>query len=101
MPTIRIHVTAGAITCTPNGGHLRVPQGSELEWVSGDEQFTLTFQGLTGGGNWPFDGPGPTQPCTHFKARLRSLDPGEPAPAYKYSVAVGGKVLDPIVIVDK
>lgn len=50
----------------------------------------------------PFQGPAPQQPTRPFKAALLPLgvDAGD-APAYKYSVTVGGKVLDPIVIVDK
>jgi hypothetical protein len=102
MATINIHLKNGAISCTPNDGHVRARHGSVLEWVSAGEEFTLSFQLLGGGSAWPFQGPAPQQPTRHFKAALLPLgaDTAE-APAYKYSVTVGGKVLDPIVIVDK
>jgi hypothetical protein len=102
MATIHIHLKNGALSCTPNDGHVRARHGSVLEWVSQDEEFTLSFQLLGGGSAWPFQGEAPRQPTRHFRAALQLLgaDAGD-APAYKYSVTVGGKVLDPIVIVDK
>jgi hypothetical protein len=100
LTTIEIN-NNGNIQCTPDDGHVRAPQGTQLEWVS-NVDFTLSFTQLGGGGTWPFEGrqPAEFEPTKHFKGTLAASDT-YPPPAYKYTVRVGSKVLDPIIIVDK
>lgn len=100
MAPINIQIRNGTILCTPNDGHARARQRTALEWVSKDEEFTLSFALLGGGSAWPFNEPEQGAfPSKHFKGTLKGVS-GD-APAYKYTVRVGGKLLDPIIIVDK
>ncbi|HEY0767105.1 MAG TPA: hypothetical protein VGD47_04040 [Steroidobacteraceae bacterium] len=96
-----IEIRNGTILCTPKDGHVRAAQRTELEWVSQGEEFTLSFTLLGGGSAWPFKEPQPPvfQPTKAFKGTLRDVT--AEAPAYKYTVRMGAKLLDPIIIVDK
>ena len=96
-----IEIRKGMILCTPRDGHVRAPQLTQLEWVSTDEEFTLLFMLLGGRSAWPFKEPQPAvfNPTRSFRGTLLEVA-GEP-PAYKYTVRVGGKLLDPIIIVDR
>lgn len=106
MINTHIDVTSGVITCSPRGGNVRAVQKSTLAWKSAHEQFTLRFEALDGSGTgvWPFVEPQPTWPVFEFQGTLKPMS-GDPAPdqrpMYKYTVAIGNSVLDPIVIVDK
>jgi hypothetical protein len=100
MAPIKIQIRNGTILCTPADGHVRARQGTALEWVSKDEEFTLSFTLLGGGSAWPFNEPQKGAfPTKHFRGMLKDVD-GD-APAYKYTVRMGSKLLDPIIIVDK
>ena len=100
MAPINIQIRNGTIVCTPNDGHVRAPHRTALEWVGKEEEVTLSFVLLGGGSAWPFNesqhGAFPTK---HFRGTLKDVS-GD-APAYKYTVRMGGKLLDPIIIVDK
>jgi len=100
MTNIQINVKSGTITCSPSV--VRALQNSTVAWKS-NEEFTLTFQALDGTGPvpWPFVGPEPSWPRSSFQGNLNAIAAGAQAPAYKYTVMVGGKALDPIIIVDK
>lgn len=97
-----ISVQEGRISCSPNGGHVRVRQLSELRWDC-EEDFSLSFALLDGHDTpaWPFQRPLVTPRARHFAGTLKAIPPGEMAPAYKYTVMVGSQQLDPIIIVDK
>ncbi len=96
-----IEIRKGMILCTPRDGHVRARQRTPLEWVSEGEEFTLSFMLLGGRSAWPFEEPQPAvfHPTHSFLGTLLQVS-GEP-PAYKYTVRVGGKLLDPIIIVDR
>ena len=100
LTTIEIN-DKGTIQCTPDDGHVRAPKGTQLEWMSAVD-FTLSFTQLGGGSTWPFEErqPAEFEPTRHFKGTLAASD-AYPPPAYKYTVRASGKVLDPIIIVDK
>ena len=104
MGPIRTHIEIrkGMILCTPRDGHVRARQRTQLEWVSADEEFTLTFMLLGGRSAWPFEEPQPPVfiPTHGFRGTLLEVTSEEP-PAYKYTVRIGGKLLDPIIIVDR
>jgi hypothetical protein len=104
MATFRtnIQITNGMIVCTPRDGHVRAAQLSVLEWASQDEEFTLSFVRLGGASAWPFKEPQPAvfPPTKYFKGTLQAVT-ADPPPAYKYTVRIGSKLLDPIIIVDK
>jgi len=104
MEPIRTHIQIrkGMILCTPRDGHVRAPQRTQLEWVSEDEEFTLSFMLLGGRSAWPFTEPQPSvfDPTHSFRGTLLGVTAAEP-PAYKYTVRIGGKLLDPIIIVDR
>jgi hypothetical protein len=99
---LSISVQNGQISCSPDGGHVRVRQLSELQWDC-DEEFSLSFVLLDGQNTpaWPFQRPLVTPRARHFAGTLKAILPGEPAPAYKYTVTVGSQQLDPVIIVDK
>lgn len=99
----RIEIRRGMILCMPHEGHLRVRQGTQLEWVSADEEFTLSFMLLGGRSAWPFQERQPSQfnPTHAFRGTLLEVATGGEPPAYKYTVRIGGKLLDPIIIVDR
>jgi hypothetical protein len=104
MGPIKIQVVGGTVQCSPDHGHVRVHArlSPKLEWISADEQFTLSFVELLSGRKaWPFKEPEPKvfQPTQHFVGTLKDVS-SDPPPAYKYTVQAGGKVLDPIIIVD-
>jgi hypothetical protein len=105
MGPIRIQIIAGTVQCSPDSGHVRVHARytPQLEWVSADEEFTLSFVELFSGRKaWPFKQPPEPpvfQPTKYFKGTLKDVS-SDPPPAYKYTVQAGGKVLDPIIIVD-
>jgi hypothetical protein len=113
MTTIQIDVKNGEVTCGSNGGHLRVPHGTVINWTStgADKKFVLKFEqiGFEAGGaagdleHWPFVDPsGPqSEPKNTFKGTLRKLASEGHTPVYKYSVRVGDLLLDPIIIVDR
>jgi hypothetical protein len=102
MVNTRIDVAGGAIACSPRGGHVRALHGSKLAWTSAHEQFTLKFEVLDGSGTraWPFVDPEPSWPVFEFRGTLKPIT-GDERPAYKYTIVVGSKKLDPIIIVDK
>jgi hypothetical protein len=100
MAPINIQISNGTILCTPKDGHVRARQRTALEWVSKGEEFTLSFVLLGGRSEWPFNEPQQGAfPTKHFKGTLKDVS-GD-APAYKYSVRISSKMLDPIIIVDK
>jgi hypothetical protein len=104
MDPIKIQIRNGTIKCDPNDGHVRAKHSTKLEWVSPDEQFTLSFALLFGSGDaWPFKETQPPvfKPTNSFRGTLKHVGPKEDAPAYKYTVKIAGKALDPIIIVDK
>lgn len=99
--TVTISIQGGTISCTPDGGNVRAQQLTQLKWEC-DEDFTLTF-GLLDGKNtpaWPFQQP-PAGKQKPFVGTLKGVAPGAQAPAYKYTITIGGQQLDPIIIVDK
>ncbi len=99
----RIEIRKGMILCTPRDGHVRARQCTQLEWVSQDEEFTLSFMLLGGRGAWPFQEPQPAvfDPTHNFRGTLLEITATAEPPAYKYTVRIGGKLLDPIIIVDR
>ena len=99
---VNIQITKGMIVCTPSGGHVRAQQGSVLEWTSHDEEFRLAFTRLGGASAWPFKEPQPAvfPPTRYFKGTLSQVTE-DPPPAFKYTVRIAAKLLDPIIIVDK
>lgn len=102
MINIHINVASGAISCSPNGGHVRAVQGTRLDWKSSHEQFSLKFALLDGLSTpaWPFVEAEPSWPVLEFMGTLKPIT-GDNQPAYKYAVVIGSKELDPIIIVDK
>ena len=105
MGPIRTHIEIrkGMILCRPRDGHVRARQLAELEWLSDDEEFTLSFMLLGGRSAWPFREPQPAtfDPTHAFRGTLLEVTPTAEPPAYKYTVRIGGKLLDPIIIVDR
>jgi hypothetical protein len=109
MTTIKIGVRGGKVTCGAKGGHVRAPHGSVITWKStgDDKKFVLKFKQLgtetaaAGRDNWPFQENPPSGPTNTFVGTLKKLAARDPAPIYKYTVKVGKRVLDPIVIVDR
>ena len=85
---------------------MRAPHQTQLAWESEskDEQFTLAFFALLGGGRaWPFNEPEQGKfPTNRFTGTLKGVTGRGPGPSYKYTVSISGsKLLDPIIIVDK
>ena len=113
MTTINSDVKNGKVTCCKNGGHLRVPHRTVINWTSTGEykKFVLEFEqlGFDAGGaagdleHWPFDDPSGPQsgPANTFKGTLKRLASEAHTPVYKYNVRVGDLLLDPIIIVDR
>jgi hypothetical protein len=112
MPTIKIDVQNGTITCGTSGGHVRVPHGTQITWTSkgADKKFELEFfqLGLESPGaagplvHWPFEEPmGTSGPTNTFVGTLKKIAKEGHAPVYKYNVRVGDLLLDPIIIIDK
>jgi hypothetical protein len=97
MCNIQINVTGGVITCEPS--FVRAVQKTQVTWTS-NEPFSLTFQALDGSDPWPFQEAPPAQ-WHGFVGTLKAIAANAKAPAYKYTVNVAGKTLDPIIIVDR
>jgi hypothetical protein len=111
MTTVKVGVRNGKVTCGANGGHVRAPHGTVITWKSRgkDKKFVLEFERLgvesahAGAklDHWPFQEAPPPGPTNTFAGTLKRLAGSDSAPVYKYSVKVGKRVLDPIVIVDR
>ncbi len=102
-----------------NGGNITGAPGETLLWraADGTKAFTLQFHQLAAEPStqapcatdvaqlspWPFAEPAPPHgivgPTRAFRGTLTGK--GQPATAFKYSVAVGNLQVDPIVIVDR
>jgi len=98
---VGIQVVAGTITCAPKGGNVHPKiKGAEIQFASTGEAFTLEFSELDSGNKfWPFTTAEPSWPVTSFTGTLKDLA-GTSGRYVKYKISVGGKVLDPIIIVD-
>ena len=111
MTTLKVGVRNGKVTCGANGGHVRALHGTVITWTSRgkDKKFMLEFEQLgvepahAGAKleHWPFQEAPPTAPTNTFTGTLKKLAANDSAPVYKYSVKVGKRVLDPIIIVDR
>lgn len=110
--TIKIAFDAGArtIVATPDNGSARLNMDDTLV-ITSDQTFVLQFTPLNGGTahpfvKWPKDQEGQenlerraTFKGTRFEATVREFNT-LPLPFYGYTIEVGGRVLDPWIIVD-
>jgi hypothetical protein len=98
---ITIHVNPPLITPTPKGGHVHVGRQAQMQWVSNDAAFTLSFEDLdTGGTEWPFIDPQPQWPVTETK--VLTFKEFNITRYLKYVVTVKGcPALDPIIIIER
>jgi hypothetical protein len=98
--TLKVHFVDGTLFVTPNAGNGRFRQGSTIVFTPDDVEFTVQFAVLTGGSEVPTKLEGKA-----LAFRLPTVADCEEAPSYKYSIVGSGKaagrVLDPIIIVDK
>ncbi len=108
-PTVHLELKAGTLYAIPNGGHLRV-LGSTVVTITASFPFTVEVAPLTdtttapdGGDSCSGAGGGQT-----FPLHLPDVPYGDdPPPSFKYTIKgrpegeAAGKVLDPIIIVDK
>src|SRR5437764_1458335 len=105
VATITMHLSEGTLYATPNGGHARALEGTSVRWAA-NFPFRIEFSTLTGGAA-PSEGAscGGSGPGYEFVLTLPAVADGEDAPAFKYTIhgdgEARGRVLDPIVIVDK
>jgi len=111
---IPVDIQYNTVICGRNGGNARGCREDRIVWSSRSPhaEFTLRFfpLGLENAGAteleklfpWPFEEPRPhdgiVSPRIKFVGTLRHVE--EPL-AFKYTIAVGNWVLDPIIIVDK
>jgi hypothetical protein len=109
--TVRLKLDCGTLYATPDAGHLRVAGGTAVTFTA-SFPFTVEVTALTGTPALPAGG----DSCTGtaggqaFTLQLPEVaeSPSAPrAPAFKYTIRgrangeAAGKVLDPIIIVDK
>ncbi|HEY2808838.1 MAG TPA: hypothetical protein VGI91_08590 [Steroidobacteraceae bacterium] len=109
---VRLKLDAGTLYATPNGGHVRVLRNTEVTFTA-NFPFTVEVSALTGNGALPSGagascpGPSGTQTVKLTMPDCSETPTSTPAPSFKYTVKGGpegeaaGKVLDPIIIVDK
>jgi hypothetical protein len=102
---VTLRVVDGTLYAVPNAGHVRGPCGSKIQFNAAFP-FSVEFTQLTGA-------PVAPEVCESGNSFIVTLPtvPLEPtdseAPSYKYTIkggpggAAAGKVLDPIIIVDK
>jgi hypothetical protein len=102
---VNLKLDGSTLYAVPNAGHVRRPDGSKIQFEA-DFPFSVEFTQLTGA-------PVPPEVCGSGNSVIVTLPtvPSEPtnseAPSYKYTIkggpggAAAGKVLDPIIIVDK
>ncbi len=109
--TVRLKLDSGTLYATPNAGHLRVAGHTAVTFTA-NFPFTVEVTALTGTGVVPCGGDSSTGAAGGQSFILQlpdvSNEPGAPeAPSFKYSIKgrpegeAAGKVLDPIIIVDK
>jgi hypothetical protein len=105
---ITLRLNAGTLYATPNAGHVRATEGTVLTWTA-NFPFTVEFAALTGNFNLSASAaPCSSVPSGHsYSLTLPIVADDTDPPSYKYTIkgdATGeaaGKVLDPIIIVDK
>ena len=110
-PTVRLKLDSGTLYATPNAGHLRVP-GQSAVTITANFPFTVEVAALTGSSVVPSggdscSGPAGGQSFTLQLPAVSDTPSSPPAPSFKYTIKgrpegeAAGKVLDPIIIVDK
>ena len=102
---VELRYQAGTLFAVPNAGHVRVADDQSVTW-SADFPFTVEFTALTSSSPALKDRPADTLEGQYsLTLDLAAVPPNTVPPAYKYTVKGGGtaagKVLDPIIIVDK
>jgi hypothetical protein len=104
---VELKMDHGTLYAIPDAGHVRACDGDTLEFRA-DFPFKVEFTRLTGTSAPPEDGQAAPTGNGPKHSLSRTLDAAVDgaAPAYKYTIKVGGgasgvKVLDPIIIVDK
>ena len=106
--TVRLKLDTGTLYATPNAGHLRAP-GLTVVTFTANFPFTVEFAPLTDTTTAPAGG----DSCGSAGGQTFTLqlpdvpDGSDPPPSFKYTIKgrpegeAAGKVLDPIIIVDK
>ncbi|HEY1491327.1 MAG TPA: hypothetical protein VGF35_01765 [Steroidobacteraceae bacterium] len=109
---VRLKLDTGTLYATPNGGHVRVLNKTDVT-ITANFPFTVEVAALTGNGALPSGagnscpGPSGAQTVTLTMPDLSDTPTAPAAPSFKYTVKgrpegeAAGKVLDPIIIVDK
>jgi hypothetical protein len=105
---VRLNFASGTLYATPNAGNVRLVCGSTLTFVA-DFPFSVEFSTVTGSS----PPPGSQNSCdtsgqstvTVTVPDTSGLPSATAAPTFKYTIKgsgkAAGKVLDPIIIVDK
>ena len=110
-PTVRLKLDSGTLYATPNAGHLRVP-GQSAVTITANFPFTVEVAALTGSSVVPSGGDSCAGPAggQSFTLQLPAVSdtPSSPPPPPSSTPSraglegeAAGKVLDPIIIVDK
>jgi hypothetical protein len=104
---VELNFAHGTLWATSDSGNLRAYHGTQVTWVA-DFPFRIESANLTGSKPGPN---GSAKPASGRFAFPFTLDAGGPvsasdvAPSYKYTIKgdgdASGKVLDPIIIVDR
>jgi hypothetical protein len=108
MTTIYLKLDSGTLFATPNAGHVRARQGTAVALTAGFP-FTVEISALTGSGPAPSVGDccstAGGYSVTVSLPTLPDVPDPPAAPSYKYTIKgdgeAAGKVLDPIIIVDR
>jgi hypothetical protein len=109
--SVRLQLDSGTLFATPNGGHVRARQGSTVS-ITANFPFTVEVALLTGTSGLPSGGDSCAgaaggQSFSLVLPALSDTPSSPPAPSFKYTIKgrpegeAAGKLLDPIVIVDK
>jgi len=104
-PLVELMLQAGTLFAVPDAGHVRVYDNQSITWTA-EFPFTVEFTPLTSASPPVADQPACALGGKYsFTLNLAALPPSATAPAYKYTIKGGGKaagkVLDPIIIVDR
>jgi hypothetical protein len=107
---VHLKLDSGTLYATPNAGHVRAAADTVVTFTA-NFPFTVEVSALIGTGELPCGGDSSTGSAggQSFTLQLPEVSdaPGTQAPSFKYTIKgrpegeAAGKVLDPIIIVDK